>query len=152
MENRLVAHAGLVELVPVKLLLDRDPPDKTCTIGHLWVDGEPFCDTLEPLKPIPAGTYLITLTVSGKAMRGELWTPRLDYKLPELEDVPGHTEIRLHAGNDANDTEDCILVGTWTGGEDINGSRVVLASLIDMIAAALGNEQPVSIQIDAPLV
>lgn len=135
----------------MKLLLDRDPPDKTCTIGHLWADGQPLCDTLEPPTPIPAGTYRVVLSPSARAQRGDLWSPRADFMLPLLLSVPGHVGIRMHAGNTGADTEDCILVGTWTGGEEISNSRVALQALMDMISAAVNNAQPVLITVSDPL-
>lgn len=135
----------------MKFILDRDPPDLTCTIGHLWVDSQPFCDTLEPVNPIPAGTYEVILTESPKAKAGVLWTPRADFALPLLVAVPGHNGIRMHAGDTSADTEDCILVGTWTGGEQISNSRAALRALIDLISTALGNAQTVTIAVNNPL-
>lgn len=135
----------------MKMVLDRDPPDVTCTIGHLWIDGQPFCDTLEPLAPIPPGTYEVILTESGRARQGTLWTPRSDCKLPLIVNVPGHSAIRIHAGNTSADTEDCVLVGTWTGGEEIQSSRPSLRALLDLMDTAFGNGQPVTLQVNAPL-
>lgn len=95
------------------------------TIGKLFIGGEYFCDTLEDrcrdLKDlnndgdfddegegkikgktaISAGRYEIILTYS----------PKFKRILPLLVGVPGFDGIRIHFGNDENDTEGCILVG-----------------------------------------
>lgn len=50
---------------------------------------------------IPPGEYGIALTLSA----------RFKTELPLVQDVPGFTGIRLHAGNVVEDTDGCILVG-----------------------------------------
>ena len=91
---------------------------------------EYFCDTLEPtvlelkttvpketvlrsptklasLKPvaIPEGRYAVVIT----------WSPKFKMWLPLLLGGPDFNRlwqgIRIHAGNTANDTQGCILVG-----------------------------------------
>ncbi len=92
------------------------------TIGHLSIDGEYLCDTLEPTDrgltqemskydikqskvaghtAIPTGTYRVLITKSLKFRR---W-------LPLVWDVPGFEGIRIHVGNYPQDTQGCILVG-----------------------------------------
>ena len=92
------------------------------TIGHLSVNGQYFCDTLEDRDrgltstmsrldiakikvkaqtAIPTGRYRIIFTYSPKFRR----------KMPLLLDVPGFDAIRFHYGNTAADSEGCILVG-----------------------------------------
>ena len=90
------------------------------------LEGAPFCDTLEPtalemkttlskeavrrsptkaaaLKPfaIPEGRYAVVISYS----------PKMKKWLPILLGVPLFSGIRIHAGNNANDTRGCILVG-----------------------------------------
>lgn len=65
------------------------------------------CDSLERIKDrkvkgrtaIPAGCYEVTLEPSGKY--GD--------DTPTVSGVPGFKYIRIHAGNDADDTEGCIM-------------------------------------------
>ena len=98
----------------MKLKLNRIFKGKDYTIGHLYIDGEYFCDTLEDrvrdlLKEgkipaetaIPAGTYNVTVTSS----------PRFKRMLPRLVNVPQFEGILIHRGNTAKDSSGCILVG-----------------------------------------
>lgn len=62
-------------------------------------DGKVFFTTFED-KPIPAGTYGVSFCPHPK--HGMAW---------EICNVPGRTGILFHIGNDAEDSEGCILVG-----------------------------------------
>lgn len=93
----------------MKLLVKRIHKSAVSTKGELWLDGEPFCYTLEPpvidgdVKPraIPLGTYDLTIRQS----------PRFKRLMPHVENVPGFEGILIHVGNYAHDTEGCLLVG-----------------------------------------
>lgn len=154
--------SGVVRtLKPMALALERHPPGVTCTIGELTIDGAPFCHALEDLpRPekiagetcIPAGTYRVMLTESDRARRGLLWCPGAsrkpaEYRLPLLLSVPGFEGIRIHAGNTDKNTQGCILVGTWRGGEFLSNSRGALSSLIDMLEIAELARRPIHIDI-----
>lgn len=102
----------------MELTLKRTKKRKYYTLGILSIEGKPFCNTLEPtwrdIPPrgkeikipgrtaIPEGYYPLFITRSPKF--GGKW-------LPLLLHVPGFEGIRIHAGNTAEDTEGCILVG-----------------------------------------
>src|SRR5216117_544362 len=98
------------------LSLIRNDITELRTLGFLGVNGKFECFTLErPLESlvhaIPDGEYPVKITVSGRAERGELWSPRngvdlpeTDLALPELLDVPGRTAIRIHALNQVSQT------------------------------------------------
>lgn len=111
------------------------------TIGHLYVDGEYLCDTLEDkdrgLKDtddlehikkvkvkgetaIPMGTYKVRLTYS----------PRFKKTLPLIENVKGFDGIRIHSGNTPKDTEGCILVGKNTVVGMVTQSKDTLKELM----------------------
>ena len=118
----------------MELRLDRFLMGESETIGHLYIDDEKFCYTLEDrVRPagekvpgqtaIPAGRYEIAMTYS----------PRFKVVLPLLKNVPGFEGIRIHAGNTARDTEGCILVGHNLEGDMISSSRLALAGLIDRL-------------------
>lgn len=142
----------------MRLLIERNPSGKTCTIGELSIDGQFFSHTLEdPIreKPgipvsqwkvkgdtaIPAGTYPIEITYS----------QRFQEDLPLLMGVPGFSAIRIHAGNTSDDTEGCILVGSWKGGERVHNSRIALVSLMDMLEISNLSKQSITIEIRNPL-
>lgn len=105
----------------MKLLLERDPSNSSCTPGALYkvgAEGKEFiCYTLEDVvretsapvsewkikgeTAIPRGTYQILITDS----------TRFKKPLPLLLDVPGFSGIRIHAGNRSVDSEGCVLLG-----------------------------------------
>jgi hypothetical protein len=143
----------------LKLRLERFPPGITSTIGTLFVNDEHFCYTLEDLPQakkiagetrIPAGTYTVLLTVSPAVAAGKLWSPLPTTELPLLVHVPGFDGVRIHAGNTDKNTNGCLLVGDWRGGEFIHNSRATLEKLCDLMAAAKLMKQPVTIEINDP--
>lgn len=82
------------------------------TIGSFFINDTYFCDTVEDKvrKPgvkipgktaIPYGKYKVILTHS----------PKFKRKLPLLLDVPNFTGIRIHRGNNANDSSGCVILG-----------------------------------------
>ena len=129
----------------MELLLQREPSSEACTLGGLLVDGRSFCWTLEdpvrerPGEPvanwkipgrtaIPAGRYRVRLT----------WSQRFRRVLPLLDEVPGFAGIRIHAGNMAEDTEGCILVGFGRIRDGVTESRRALEALLETLRAAEG--------------
>lgn len=118
-------------------------------IGDLLVNGEFISHTLEDLpRPekikgetaIPAGTYSVEIT----------WSPRFKRDLPLVKNVPGFEGIRFHAGNTERDTDGCLLVGTWTGGEEIHNSRQALEALMDVLNVASIAKQDITLEVCDP--
>ena len=123
------------------LTLQRTERAERYTMGKLFIDGEPFCDTLEPtdrhltaesITPekkifgktaIPMGTYTISLTFS----------PKFRDNLPLLNEVPCFEGVRIHMGNTSKDTQGCILVGKYRSPGLIIHSRITLLMLMDLI-------------------
>lgn len=121
------------------------------TIGRMAIGGQYFCDTLEPqwrnLKggerkmpgrtAIGEGTYPVVITKS----------PRFCRWLPLLVGVPQFSGIRIHAGNTAEDTEGCILVG-WNRlkGRLVN-SRSALTLLMNRMVEALAKGEKIVIEV-----
>lgn len=116
----------------MELILKRKYLKDDYTIGHLYVDGQWFCDTLEDKvrdlnkdgdlndegegkvygkTAIPYGKYEVTLDVMSpkySVRSAYLWCGGY---LPRLLDVPHFDGILIHAGNTANDSAGCLLVG-----------------------------------------
>lgn len=105
----------------MKILVKRTFLGDAYTIGHMYINGVYFCDTLEdPVRDankngvfdngekkiagdtaIPYGTYPITVNVS----------PKFKRELPRLSGVAEFEGVLIHRGNTAKDTAGCILVG-----------------------------------------
>lgn len=112
----------------MKMLLQRTAYSDKSTIGELFLDGEFFCYTLEDTvrkvkkageTAIPAGTYEVVINYS----------PRFKQKMPLLLGVPRFEGVRIHAGNKAEDTEGCILVGYVKAQDFIGQSRMAYEAL-----------------------
>jgi hypothetical protein len=75
---------------------------------------------------IPKGTYTVRFTYS----------PRFKKNMWQIIDVPGFDGIRIHAGNTADDTEGCILVGTRIDPnyKGIVNSAVALSNLLEFLS------------------
>lgn len=119
----------------MELELIRIAKRDTYTIGHLYVDGVRFCDTLEDtdrgldqkmslavlkarkrkgITAIPTGRYRVTLGVKSPKYSKR---PQYDFcegYVPRLINVPAYDGILIHIGNYPQDTEGCILVGRNT--------------------------------------
>ncbi|HJD94705.1 MAG TPA: DUF5675 family protein [Bacteroides togonis] len=125
----------------MELTLTRTEKTKDYTMGHLEIDGEHFCDTLEPtwrdLGPgrpghkiagrtaIPDGRYPVAVT----------WSPKFKKWLPLLLHVPQFEGIRIHAGNTPDDTEGCILVGLRVKPGKVLDSRLWEHRLVRRLAS-----------------
>ena len=127
----------------MELLLERTEKTQTYTAGSLYVVNELgkayFCDTLEPslhptnhLRPkaIPAGRYDVAVT----------WSPRFKRWLPLLLKVPHRSGIRIHAGNNPEDTAGCILVGRALLPGHVYNSRSTLERLMQRLKERTAGE------------
>lgn len=84
------------------------------TIGVLTVDGGPVCYTLEDADRLMVGLPKIkarTAIPAGQYPLAVTFSPRFKCQLPEIQDVPDFTGVRVHWGNRPEDTEGCLLVG-----------------------------------------
>ena len=120
----------------MELLLERTEKTKTYTAGRLYVVNELgkayFCDTLEPSlhptnhlhpKAIPAGRYAVAVT----------WSPKFKRWLPLLLNVPYRSGIRIHAGNNPEDSSGCILLGRALLPGHVYNSRSTLEKLMQRL-------------------
>lgn len=133
----------------MELDLHRVQLDPDVTIGSLSIDGKFECwvceDVVRPAgapkvygeTAIPAGRYQVVITLS----------PRFGLELPLLLNVPNFTGVRIHVGNDAKDTDGCLLVGQVREPKGVGMSRAALDALVPKIRAVLDRHLPVFITI-----
>jgi hypothetical protein len=96
----------------MKLKVTRIGEYQDATFGVLTANGRPVCVTLEDkwrnnermVSCIPSGHYKLVKHQSLKF--GECY---------KVQDVPGRSDILIHAGNSDADTHGCILLGTSYG-------------------------------------
>lgn len=128
------------------------------TIGRMSLNGVYFCDTLEDtdrglnstmsvdevlskkrkgITAIPTGKYDVILTFS----------PRFKRVLPLLLNVKGYEGVRIHAGNTAEDTEGCLLVGENKERGKVLNSRATLEKLMSVLLECEKRKEKISITI-----
>lgn len=141
----------------MELLLKRIARRDTYTIGHLYIDGEYFCDTIEDtdrglrqdmqpsviramkrkgITAIPAGRYRVTLEVRSPKFSQKKYEKKYgfcDGYLPRLINVPGFDGVLIHIGNTAKDTEGCLLVGKNTKVGKVLESAATFRELYKML-------------------
>ncbi len=135
----------------MKLLLNRDEFLDTCTMGNLFIDGEPECVILEDVDrhleargvkvagktAIPRGTYHVIINESARFKR----------RLPLLLQVPYFEGIRIHPGNTSADTEGCLLPGIFRSGNSVAKSRLAFDALFAKLNAAIGRGEEITIEV-----
>lgn len=106
----------------MKILVKRIAKKEKYTIGHLFINDEYFCDTIEDIDrglddsmteseikkikikgktAIPTGEYKLTIDYS----------PHFGKNCFHILNVKGFDGIRIHSGNDEEDSEGCLIVG-----------------------------------------
>lgn len=147
----------------MELLLRRIARRDTYTIGHLYIDGRYFCDTIEDkdrglrqdMQPsviratkrkgvtaIPTGRYRVTMDVRSPKFSQKKYEKNYgfcDGYLPRLINVPGFEGVLIHVGNTARDTEGCLLVGKNTRVGKVLESRVTFVKLYERLKGAEGS-------------
>ena len=141
----------------MKLVLKRKYFKSSYTIGHLFIDGKYFCDTLEDKNRdlnkngkfdngeykvlnetcIPFGEYEIKMT----------YAPEFKRELPWLQNVPNFSGILIHSGNINKHTSGCILVGENTLKGQLYKTKQYEKDLVDIIKKAILRGEKVSIEI-----
>jgi hypothetical protein len=130
----------------MKIIVKRNVLNDEYTLGEMIIDGKFYFYTCEDVvrdkkikgkTAIPYGEYEVVLT----------WSNRFQKVLPLLKDVPNFEGIRIHAGNTAEDTEGCILVGLTKLTHGIGRSRDAMATLMPMLQAALDCGDKISLEV-----
>jgi hypothetical protein len=131
----------------MKLKLIRDTFTEKSTIGKLFVNDIYESNTLEDVvrytpkvygkTAIPEGNYQVIVDYSNKYQRD----------MPHVLNVPGFEGIRIHAGNKAEDTEGCILLGLSRKPDWIGQSRTAFESFFDKLDEAISRKEKVTLEI-----
>ena len=123
----------------MEILLHRVARKQNYTIGHLYINGERFCDTIEDTDrdlnrngvfdageikipsetAIPNGRYRVTMKIQSpkfsKKPEYNWWKPGGKFgMLPRLLNVPHFEGILIHAGSSEKSSAGCIIVGRNT--------------------------------------
>ena len=143
----------------MELKLKRIARRDTYTIGHLYVDGKYFCDTIEDtdrgLKQslsasvnkskkrygataIPTGRYQVVMNVKSPKFSKRKQYEFCDGYLPRLLNVPAFEGVLIHIGNTARDTEGCLLVGRNTQVGKVLESAATFRKLYERLKAEKG--------------
>ena len=154
----------------LELVLKRIAAKADYTIGHLYVNGKRFCDTLEntdrgldqnmPLDElrkrkvygktaIPTGTYKVTMNrKSPKFSRIDYYRELCNGYMPRLLQVPGFEGVLIHRGNREDATEGCLLVGDNTSKGGLSNSKGQWEALMKQyLLPAKMNNIPITITI-----
>jgi hypothetical protein len=121
----------------MELKLIRETFTEKSTIGSLYVNGIFFCYTLEDKdRKLESGgvkEYAKTAIPRGKYKVINSFSNRFKKYMPELVNVPQFAGIRIHAGNTADHSEGCILVGSTKAVDFIGNSKVTFDKLMKVI-------------------
>ena len=126
-----------MEITYLRLLKTKGSP--TGTYGVFLHDHIPFAVGLEPINPIIlVGKYSVSWFLS----------PKRKIFVYQLSDVPGHAGVQIHIGNQTQDTDGCIIIGTSYGMTQVRGvtQEGVVAS--SQAFAALKNRVGISVPWD----
>ena len=129
------------------------------TVGRMSLNNKYFCDTLEDTgrgladtmqvneilakkvkaqTAIPTGKYDVILTFS----------PKFKRVLPLLLNVKCYEGVRIHAGNSAEDTEGCLLVGENKAKGQVLNSRATFERLMAILLECEKRKEKVTITIE----
>ena len=131
----------------MKLSVIRDTFTDQTTIGKLYVNDQYECNTLEDIvrkgakvfgkTAIPEGTYDLVIDYSNHFQR----------EMPHILNVPGFEGIRIHSGNNADDTEGCILLGLTRKTDWVGQSRTAFEAFFDKLEDAYKRKEHITIEV-----
>ena len=140
----------------MKILVKRVFNCPTYCIGHLYIDGKYFSDTLEDcdrglddsmsveeikkkkkygVTAIPIGTYKVDMnTVSPLfAKKNRNYSRPYGHKMPRVLNVKGYSGVLIHPGTTANNTFGCLLTGENKIKSKLINSQVTWKRLMDTL-------------------
>lgn len=145
----------------MEIKLKRIAKKNTYTIGHLYIDGQYVCDTIEDTDrglndnmsieeikkikvygktAIPTGTYnVVTNIQSPKFSKKQFYMLYADGGyVPRLIQVPSFDGVLIHCGNTEEDTYGCIIVGQNKIKGKVINSQETFKKIYPIIAKARG--------------
>lgn len=144
----------------MEILVKRIFKGENYTIGHLYINGTYFCDTLEdkvrnlPREPkiygktaIPAGKYEIDMNTVSPKFKNRSWARKYKGIVPRLKNVPYFSGVLIHPGNTSVDTDGCILVGENSVAGKVLNSQKYWFILMDRLIKAKEAKEEITIQI-----
>ena len=133
-------------------------PKKTYTIGHLYIDGKYYCDTIEDidrgltqdmplseimrkkvkhLTAIPKGTYQVTLKVKAPKFSIKPYYKNFcDGYVPRLLEVPGFDGILMHKGTTEKDSSGCLILGLNKKAGSVSNSQECFEKVYNKLKTA----------------
>lgn len=145
----------------MEILLKRVARKPTYTIGHLYIDGKYFCDTVEDKDrdlnrngifdngekkvyaetAIPNGRYRVTMNVQSPkfSLKPEYNWWKVNGKvgfIPRLLKVSNFDGILIHHGSSARSSAGCIIVGKNTIVGQVTDSMNTCKRLYPLLQAA----------------
>lgn len=153
----------------MKLVLKRIALRDSYTIGKLYIDGEYFCDTCEGKvrdlnrdgdltdcgeskvygkTAIPFGEYEVTVRVKSPKFSQKTAYNWCGGFLPRLLGVKHFDGILIHAGNSANDSAGCIIVGKNKVVGQVLESMDTLKKLYRVLTSASNRGEKIWISIE----
>ena len=142
----------------------------TYTIGKLYINGKYYCDTLEDTDRfldakmslveilskkvkgstcIPYGKYEVTLDIISPKYSNFTKYPYAKLcngKMPRILNVKGFEGILIHAGNDANSTDGCLLVGENKVKGKVINSQATWKGLYRILKVAWDKKEKITIE------
>ena len=138
----------------MEILVKRIAKKPKYTIGKLYIDKKYICDTLEDTDrglnqdmsleeiknkkvygetAVPTGTYKVDMNTVSPKFKNRVWAKPYGGKLPRLIAVPGYEGVLIHAGNKAEDTLGCILVGENKAVGQVLNSQVTFKRVMSIL-------------------
>lgn len=153
----------------MELKLKRIALRDTYTIGRLYVDNHYFCDTLEDKvrdinkdgdlndvgegkvyakTAIPYGRYEVTMKVKSPKFSQRTAYNWCSGYLPRLLNVPHFEGILIHAGNSADSSAGCLIVGENKIKGQVINSMATLKKLVPILKRASDSGEKIWISIE----
>lgn len=153
----------------MKLTLKRIALRDSYTIGNLYVNGVYSCDTCEDVvrdlnkdgdlndacegkvytkTAIPYGRYEVTMKVKSPKFSQKAAYSWCSGYLPRLLNVSHFDGILIHAGNTAEDSAGCILVGENKVKGQVINSMATLKRLVPILKRASDSGEKIWISIE----